>query len=71
MAKENGYTVKIKESDSDWWLKITNYLNDKNKYQAELEKAAEFLAKKNQHGVPLAVIQNMMRKWTPTSELQL
>ena len=76
-AKENGYKVIIKESDSPWWKDISPLLVNKQKYGTELENFARFLAghhkglsekygtSGNQHGVPLDVIRNMIRKWQP------
>ena len=71
MAKANGYSIQIKESESPWWKKISSYLNDKQQFKSEIEDAAKFLTNKNQHGVPLEAITRMLNRWIPTKNLQL
>lgn len=70
-AKENGYVVKYLEADSPWWNEISSNLKNPEFTDGdpEFEKAAEFLAKKNTHDVPLFVIKRMLNSWEPTNSL--
>ena len=61
MAKQFGYRVELKESDSPWWESIKFILRHKN--ERDIEKWSEFLFKKNTHNVPKAAIANMMNQW--------
>jgi hypothetical protein len=62
-ARQFGYRVEIKESESPWWKAHSHMLADKQKYAGELENFAKLLASKNTHGVPLENIKKMIDRW--------
>lgn len=61
-ALKNGYKVEIVEPSSPWWKEYSPYLVDKTN-EKQLDKFANELFKRNQHGVPLETIKNMIKKW--------
>lgn len=65
LALQYGYKVEIREPTSPWWVAdVAPYLENKQKYRAELERAAQILFEKGQHGVPLDTILNrMLLRW--------
>lgn len=68
MAVEHGYTIRIEEPTSPWWLNdIAPYLADKVTHRVKLREAVLFLHEKNKetHGVPLDTMQAMMDRYQP------
>lgn len=68
MAIAHGYSVRIEEPTSPWWLNdIAPYLTDKVTHREKLREAVVFLHEKNKetHGVPLDTMQAMMDRYQP------
>lgn len=62
-ADKNGYEVKIKEPDSEWWKDNVHFLRDKSKFSKELEEFAKLLHDKTLHNVPLHTIKKNIERW--------
>lgn len=64
-ADKNGYEIRIKEPDSEWWKEYSPYLKDKKKFADKLEEFAKLLHEKTLHGVPLYTIKKNIERWQP------
>lgn len=62
-ADKNGYEIKIKEPDSEWWRANAHLLRDKKKFAKELDDFAKLLHDKTVHGVPLHTIKKSIDRW--------
>jgi predicted kinase len=62
-GKQHGYSIEIAEPDCPRWQEIRQMLWNKKFYEAELRKAAEELAARNQHGVPADRIFQFLMEW--------
>ena len=65
-ADKAGYEIRIVEPESEWWKANAHLLKDKKEHAREIDKFAELLCKKTQHGVPLSTIKRMIQRWQPT-----
>jgi hypothetical protein len=66
MAISSGYTVRIAEPTSSWWVEdIVPFLSDKQKNREHLERMVALLAKKSlaTHKVPAETIKRMLWKF--------
>lgn len=61
VADKLGYIWSIKEPESQWWKSLKSTLISKD--PKEIEMWSNFLAKKNNHGVPREAIANMIKRW--------